>query len=129
MLTHCRIQTTTNMKRKLIFVFAGCLLMSSVELSAQCRYYAVTDKNDTTVAVINCDFPVKPSTGNRSFDDNNFIAAFIDWSVSTRNVVVRPNTPGIREIYFVISARDFEAFSEDRRAALRKHPQLFRIAE
>lgn len=103
------------------------MLLSSAELSAQCRYYTVSDKNDTSMTVIKCDFPVKPSTGNSRFDEENFVAAFIDWSVSTRNMVVRPNTPGIREVYFEIDARDFEAFSEGRKAALLKHPQLYRI--
>ncbi|GEM_PF-1587320 len=106
-----------------------CLISGSAK--SQCSYIAISSSNDTTIVSVTSDFPLKINTGDTAADNVTYSNAILQWKNSNTiiNNLDTPTllTPGIKKVYFLIPASEFDLFTEERKTAIKANPDLYLI--
>jgi hypothetical protein len=125
------MKTTLHKRLSLVIAITFTFCFFTNDSWSQCKYYVVSQKGDTTVFNIPCNFPAKANTGDAALDQTNFVTAFLDWNRAVpelqSNFLPIPGFSGIKTVYFEITSADFSQFSEDRKNALAAYPALYII--
>ncbi|MEN9686975.1 MAG: hypothetical protein RLZZ28_2761 [Bacteroidota bacterium] len=125
------MKTTLPKRLSLVIAITFAFCFFANDSWSQCKYYVVSQKGDTTVFSIPCNFPAKANTGDAASDQASFVTAFLDWNRTVpelqSNILPIPGFSGVKTVYFEINGSDFNQFSEDRKNALAVYPALYII--
>jgi hypothetical protein len=117
------------MRKVYAIVLATFVGLLFTKAQAQCKFQVILFNNDSLTRIVDCDFPVKQSSGNSQADSTSYSNSLNTWFSSKNYSFIRPGTTGVADFYFLISQASFDTYSEDKKDALRKYPQLYRIVQ